>query len=158
MPSPDFEKLELLIHDQLSALPGRTAPRALESRVLAELSRRAALPWWRRSYTHWPVGLRYAFILLLAGAAAACLGLSRSPVTAQALSALALRFPWIAFLQSVAANLWETGGVIFDAIPTVWLYGGIAALACAYGLLLGVGAAAYRALGRPHPRFVPLSS
>jgi hypothetical protein len=156
MPSPDFEKLEHLIHDGLRALPDRAAPRALESRVLAELARRAALPWWRRSYTHWPVGLRYAFILLLAAVAAAWF--SRGPVTAQALSALALRFPWIAFLDSIASNLWETGGVVFDAIPAAWLYGGVAALACAYGLLLGLGAAAYRALGRPRGRFLLLSS
>jgi hypothetical protein len=158
MPSPDFEKLEHQIHDALRALPARPAPRALETRVLAELARRAALPWWRRSYMQWPAALRYAFILLLAAAAAAFLGLSRSPVTAQALSALALRFPWIAFLHSIASNLWETGGVVFNTIPPAWLYGGAAALACAYGLLLGLGAAAYRAFGRPRPRLFPLSS
>ncbi len=156
MPSPDPEKLEQLIHRQLRSLPDRSAPSSLETRVLAELARRATLPWWRRSYTQWPAGLRFAFILLLATGAAGILGFSRSSVTAQALSELALRFPWIAFLQAIASNLGESVGVVFDAIPPAWLYAGAAALVLSYALLLGVGAAAYRAYFRPRLR--PLSS
>jgi hypothetical protein len=156
MPTPDPEKLEQLIHRQLRALPDRSAPASVETRVLAELARRATLPWWRRSYTQWPAGLRYAFILLLAAGAAGILAFSSSPVTAQALSGLALRFPWIAFLQAIASNLWESAGAVFDAIPPAWLYGGMAAIAVSYALLLGVGAAAYRAFFRPRLR--PLSS
>lgn len=158
MPSSDFEKLEHLIDGQLRGLPDRAAPRSLETRVRAELARRAALPWWRRSYTQWPAALRGAFILLLAAGAAGFLAFSHSPVTAQALSALALRFPWIAFLHAIASNLWETAGVVYDAIPPVWLYGGAAALAVSYGVLFGLGAAAYRAFFRPRPHLRPLSS
>jgi len=159
MPSPDFEKLERLIHENLRALPGREAPRTLETRVLMALERRAALPWWRRSYIHWPVGLRCAFILLLAAAAAAVLAFSGSQVPAQAASELALRFPWISFLHSIGANLWETGGLVFDAIPAAWLYGGVAVLVLCYALLFGLGAAAYRAFIHPRQRlFRPLSS
>ncbi len=158
MPSPDFEKLEHLIDGQLRGLPDRAAPRSLETRVRAELARRAALPWWRRSYTQWPAALRYAFILLLAAGAAGLLLFSQSPVTAQALSALALRFPWIAYLQSIGSNLWEAAGVVYDAIPPVWLYGAAAALAVSYAVLLGLGAAAYRAFFHPRPRVSLLSS
>ena len=158
MPSPDFEKLESLIHRRLRALPERAAPAALEARVLGVLERRAALPWWRRSYVHWPAGLRYVFILALAAGATGVLAFGRSQVTAQALSELALRFPWIAFLQSVGSNLLDTGRALFDSIPTYWLYGVGALLVVCYGGLLGLGAAFYRAFYTPRRVFRPLSS
>jgi len=149
MPSSDFERLERLAHQVLRSLPDRAAPPALESRVLLALGRRAALPWWRRSYAHWPVGLRCAFILLLAAAAAAILAFGRSRVPAQAVGDLALRFPWIAFLQSIGASLLDTVGLVFDAIPKGWLYGSVAILVVCYGVLFGLGAALYRAFYRP---------
>jgi hypothetical protein len=156
MPSPDFDKLERLIHENLRALPDRPAPAALESRVLLALSRRAALPWWRQSYAAWPMGVRYAFILLLAAAAAGILVFSRSQLTAQALSDLALRFPWIEFLHSIAASLRETAGAVFDSIPAAWLYGAAALLLATYGVLFGLGAALYRAFFRPRRLLRPL--
>ena len=39
--------------------------------MLAELARRAALPWWRKSFAHWPMAARAAFVVLGAGIAAA---------------------------------------------------------------------------------------
>jgi hypothetical protein len=158
MPTPDFEKLESLIHRHLRALPERPAPPALESRVLLALARQAALPWWRRSFVHWPAGVRYLFILALAAVATGILAFGRSQVTAQALSELALRFPWVAFLQSIGASLLDTGRAVFNSIPPVWLYGLGALLVVCYGGLLGLGAALYRAFYRPRRSFRPLSS
>jgi hypothetical protein len=158
MPAPDPEALESLIHRHLRALPGRTAPAALERRVLETLGRRAALPWWRRSYVHWPVGLRCIFILALAAGAAGILAFGRSQVTAQAISAVTMRFPWISFLQSIGTNLLETGRTIVDSVPPVWLYGLAALLAVCYGGLLGLGAALYRAFYGPRRLLRPLSS
>lgn len=158
MPSPDFEKLEHLIHRNLRALPGRTAPAALEARVLAAIARREALPWWRRSYPHWPAALRGAFILLLTAAAAGILAFGRSPATAQALGGLALRFPWLALLQSAGASLAATARAVADALPQAWLYGLGALLAAAYGILLGLGAVAYRAFYPSRPLLRPFSS
>ena len=66
------EEIEKRIHQALLALPEIPAPPGLEERVLAELARRARLPWWRRSYAHWPVAVRAGF-LALSGAAAAVL-------------------------------------------------------------------------------------
>jgi hypothetical protein len=158
MPSPDFDKLESLIHRNLRSLPERTAPGTLESRILLALDRRAALPWWRRSYVHWPAALRYAFILALAAGAMAVLAFGRSQVTARALSELTMHFPWVAFLQSVGTNLLETARALFDSIPSFWLYGVAALLAVCYGGLVGLGAALYRVFYRPRRTFRPLSS
>ena len=58
----------------LRNLPDRKAPAGLEARVLAEISRRAALPWWRKSFAHWPVAVRLGFLILSARVAAVAVG------------------------------------------------------------------------------------
>lgn len=74
-------RLERLLDRTLRGLPVRRAPATLESRVLAELARRAALPWWRRSFVHWPQAARAVFAsmcLILAGLAFAAGGWAAS--------------------------------------------------------------------------------
>ena len=66
-PENPHEKLARALHETLRALPPRRAPRTLETRVFAELERRAALPWWRRSFAHWPRAARALFLLASAG-------------------------------------------------------------------------------------------
>src|SRR4051812_27941991 len=69
-PSPDRdEHLERFIHQTLRDLPRGRAPGTLESRVMAELERRAALPWWHKSYAYWPLPVRIAFLCVSAGVA-----------------------------------------------------------------------------------------
>jgi hypothetical protein len=36
----------------------------LEARVYCEIERRAALPWWRLSFAHWPLFARAAFLVM----------------------------------------------------------------------------------------------
>ena len=67
-PFPDHDgKLEQRVHVLLRDLPNRRAPRSLEQRVMAEIARLSALPWWRKSFGHWPVAARAGFILVCAG-------------------------------------------------------------------------------------------
>ena len=61
MNTNDPQKLEAAVHRVLRGLPERKAPAGLEGRVLAELARRAALPWWRKSFAHWPAAIRAGF-------------------------------------------------------------------------------------------------
>ena len=68
--NPNPDKLEKLIHETLRDLPARRAPRSLETRVMAEISRRQALPWWHRSWAYWPAGIRWTFLVLSAAVAA----------------------------------------------------------------------------------------
>ena len=58
------DPLEQLLDRTLRPLPLRRAPPALQSHVLEELQRRAALPWWRRSFAHWPSAARAGFVLV----------------------------------------------------------------------------------------------
>lgn len=145
-PSP--EDLEKFVHRALREMPNRSAPRTLEMRVLAELERRAALPWWRQSFAHWPAAMRSVFLVISAAAAAILIGglflVMRNPETAQMAGAVSARFGWLLVLRSMVDGAQGTAGVVFRAIPPLWLYGSLAFLGVCYATVIGVGAAAYR--------------
>ncbi len=144
------EPLEQAVHRALRALPPRPAPRSLEQRVLAELARRAALPWWRRSFAHWPAPALAAFVVvslaviavILTGASWATAGLP----TVDLHAAFARPLAWWHSARSVAEALAGTGEIMIRNLPPIWLYGGLATLAAVYAALFGLGAAAFKAL------------
>ncbi len=54
--NPEYEKqLEVDIDQHLRELPELRAPEGLILRVMQELARRAALPWYQQSWERWPV-------------------------------------------------------------------------------------------------------
>ncbi len=146
----DTEKLEAAIHRVLRSVPDRQAPAGLEGRVLSELGRLAALPWWRRSFAHWPLAARAAFFVGSAAAAALVVGgLVRLglPAGADALaSGVGQRFAWVAATRDVAAAVGAKALLVLGAIPPLWLYGAAGAIALCYATLAVIGAATYRAL------------
>jgi hypothetical protein len=141
----DEQKLEQLIHQTLRALPHRKAPRSLESRVLAGIAARQALPWWRQSFAHWPLAVRTAFFVL-AGGLAAGLVLVGATGSADWLHAVRGFLAPVAQVRTVAAFVADLGATVFRSIPTLWFYGVVAFIASLYAALLGLGATAYRTL------------
>jgi hypothetical protein len=144
---PD-EALERLLDRTLHELPLRRAPLTLESRVFAELNRRAALPWFRRSFAHWPLAARAVFLLVCAALIRlAFLGGTTAIAGVHSLQASgALSVSWArqaAVLMASASNL---SASLVHAVPAPWLYGGIAVCALLYAVLFGLGAAVYRTL------------
>jgi hypothetical protein len=142
------EALERLLDRTLRELPGRRAPLTLETRVFEELSRRAALPWFRRSFSHWPLAARAVFLLICAalirlaflGGTTAAAGVH----TLQESGALSLSWArQAAVLMGSASNL---AASLAHAVPPAWLYGGVAVGALLYAFLFGLGAAVYRTL------------
>ena len=125
-PTQAEQELERLLHRTLRAVPLRRAPQTLESRVLGELQRRAAMPWWRRSFVHWPQVARAAFVLLCVAMAAAVVGATAAVVGATG--------EWAASLAR--------------AVPPEWIYDGLAVSGLLYTALFGLGIAAYRTLYR----------
>ena len=150
MNSPDPEKLERLIHQTLRDLPAHRAPRSLESRVLAEIGRRAALPWWKQSFAHWPLAARVLFLLASAGLVKLALMASVLAMagfdSAQFADAFAPQVAWLRTGLAIAEGTREFFGAVFRAIPPLWLYGAVAAIGATYAALFGLGAAAYRTL------------
>jgi hypothetical protein len=153
----DSDKLEASIHTVLRSVPDRPAPSALELRVLAEISRRAAQPWWRKSFAYWPTPVRSAFFVGSAIAAALFVSglivLGNNSGVARLGDGAAQSFAWIRssgdLLTSISAFLRQT----LDSIPRGWLYGGLAFVGASYALLGAIGATAYRTLshGRRNP-------
>jgi len=137
---PEELKLERLVHDSLRSLPQRRAPAALERRVWQELERLAALPWWRRSFAHWP-GIARTLFLILCTALGALTFAGGARVTAglTPMRRLADSLTW------VNATV-DAMGSLIHAIPPLWLYEGLAVAALLYGFLIALGAAAYRTL------------
>lgn len=146
--NPSPEELEKLIHQTLRSLPDRRAPRSLETRVLAAIAARNALPWWKQSFAQWPLAARGLFLLLscslvvlmVAGWMSA--GLDRPDLA----NTFSTEF---AFVENVTTTLRAVAGLCMELvhkIPTVWLYGGLGCLAALYATVLGLGATAYRTL------------
>lgn len=134
------DPLERLFDRTLRDLPLRRAPPTLEPRVYGELQRRAARPWWRRSFAHWPPAARAA-LLAVCGALGALTVLGAAAVAAGFHS-----LSWVRQAGMLAASLGQLGALIAQSSPPAWLYEGIAACAVLYAVLFGLGAVAYRTL------------
>jgi hypothetical protein len=149
MPTNDTDDaLARSLDRALHELPWRRAPATLEARVLGELERRAALPWWRRSFSHWPVLARAVFLVICAALVklalvegAAAVGGVRALHESGALSPAWLRD--VTVLGTAAGNL---AMLLARTVPPSWAYQGVAVCAALYVVLFGLGALFYRTL------------
>jgi hypothetical protein len=146
----DEQKLERLLHQTLRELPARRAPRTLEERVMAEIARRAALPWWKQNFAHWPMAARIGFMVASAGFAKVAIMLAvwitGGFSAAHFHEVFATQYAWFDALAVVGAALRDFVVATINGIPPLWLYGGLAVVAALYMALFGLGAAAYRTL------------
>lgn len=144
---PD-EALERLVHRTLRELPLRRAPPTLESRVLGALERRAELSWWRRSFTHWPLAARAAFLVICCVLVRlAFLGGTTAVAGVHSLyESGAPAASWARQGVVFMASLWNLGALLMRTSPPTWLCVSIAVCAVLYVVLFGLGAAVYRTL------------
>ena len=142
--------LENFIHQTLRSLPNRPAPRSLESRVLAAIEARAALPWWKQSFAQWPVAARFVFVLLSAGLVKLALMASVWAMggfqTSEVANIFSIQFSWLGAIIGAVRGTGESFTILLRNIPSIWLYGIIAVVAACYATLFSLGATAYRAL------------
>lgn len=146
------EELEQFIHRELRSLPPRRAPRSLESRVMAAIEHRATVAWYHRSWSYWPASVRAAFLAVATGVAGAAVIamtlMSRGLDAGAAVQEAGSRFPLAAQLYAVGAWTADFVSHLIGNIPSLWLYGGLAAVAALYATFFGLGAAAYRTFYR----------
>ena len=142
------QQLERALHQAFSGLKWRRAPGTLEARVVQELERRAALPWWRVSFAHWPVVPRVAFVVVcVALVAATILGGVFAFLGDRSLNEVTgLVLAWVNPFLAVMSSVGGIAAVLVRIIPPLWLYGGLALGIMLYVALFGLGAAAYRTL------------
>jgi hypothetical protein len=139
-PQHPNDPLEPVFDRALRELPLRRAPTSLESRVLRELERRAALPWWRRSFTHWPLMARAAFLVICgASAVLAIVGAATAAADVRSLY-------WAREIGALMASGGSLLGLLARIAPPLWLYEGIAVCGVLYAALFGLGAVLYRTL------------
>jgi hypothetical protein len=137
------EAQERLLDRALHDLPLRRAPPTLESRVLRELELRAALPWWRRSFAHWPLPARAGFLVI-------CAALIRLAFLGSATAVTGVRsLAWVREVGGLTVSAANVVAVLARIQPPTWVYAGIAVCAVLYAVLFGLGAAVYRALYLP---------
>ncbi|MBT5903851.1 MAG: hypothetical protein HOH58_17255 [Opitutaceae bacterium] len=144
------EQLEQKIHAVLREQPARRAPMSLEQRVLGEIARRQALPWWQRSFVYWPNSVRLAFLVIATGIAGAVLLFSMQLlglVSADSVTQIVEPVQGAWNTLRVAGS--TIGGLIAPNMPELnatYLYVGLAVVGGAYAVMLGLGATAYRLL------------
>ena len=145
------QKFERALSEALRGLPLRRAPSTLELRVVDELERRAALPWWRVSFSHWPAAPRVAFVIVcIALVAATFLGGVFAFVGGRSFNeAAALVLSWVQPFLAVMSSAGGVATLLVRVIPPLWLYGGLGLGIMLYLALFGLGAAAYRLYLRP---------
>ena len=137
-----------MLDRSLRELPLRRAPATLESRVLSELERRAALPWWRRSFMHWPAPARAAF-LLLCGALMALMFVAGPAAVANLRFLFESGAPSLSWVRQSGVLMVSAGNLfalLARTLPSTWLSQGMAVCAVLYAVLFGLGAAVYRTL------------
>jgi hypothetical protein len=142
------QKLERALTQAIEGLPLRRAPSTLELRVVDELERRAALPWWRVSFTHWPAAPRVAFVAVCIALVAATIlgGVFAFAGDRSFDQAAALVLSWVQPFLAVMSSAGGVATLLVRVIPPLWLYGGLALGIVLYVALFGLGAAAYRTL------------
>jgi hypothetical protein len=144
---PD-EALQRLLDRTLRDLPPRRAPASLEARILNELERRAALPWWRRSFMHWPAPARIAFLVTCTALVALVFVVGAAGVTSlrSLLESVAVSLPWAREIGALAVSAGNVITLLARTVPVTWLYQGIVVCAVLYAVLFGLGAVVYRTL------------
>jgi hypothetical protein len=147
------DPLESTFHHALRDAPLRHAPPSLQARVLAEIERRAALPWWRRNFSRWPRPARVGFAAACGSIVAALLAAAWPWTPAGALAAAGawpaggpLSLPWARSALTLVEAVRELEAALVRVVPLEWLYGAMAGGAVLYAALFGLGAMAYRTL------------
>jgi hypothetical protein len=142
------DKVAQLLDRAGRAMPLRRAPPSLESRVLGELERRAALPWWRRSFEQWPAAARSAFLLVCGILVVLALsgGLWTVSNLGQPHGLSAVPPLWARHALVLVGIAGDFTATLVHLIPQDWIYRGLAASALLYAALFGLSVAAYRTL------------
>ena len=146
----DQQKIERFVRTAMRGLPQRNAPDTLMARVQAEIERRAALPWWHKSFVYWPLAVRAVFVVasvFVVKVVFTVVGWLATGATAtQFRTAFASELQWYRAARVLGDTLTQLVDTTISGISPYWLYGGAAVIAALYVTLFGLGTVAYRTL------------
>ncbi len=141
-----MSNLEKLIDRLCREQPALNAPSTLGARVLAEIERRAALPWWRRSFAHWPVAVRAAFIVACGAAILTSLSAPMARLFGTAVEPLTWAYQTGATVSLLDNVFRHVGADLAHSVSPFWLYGAGLGICSLYVLFAGLCATTYRTL------------
>jgi hypothetical protein len=107
------------------------------------------VPWWRKSFLHWPFAVRMVFVLISLGVVKLALSgvmLLITGVQSPVVDTIAKPLSWAESSADLFAKTISFIAVILNAIPSHWLYAGLALAGTLYLAVVVLGATAYRAL------------
>lgn len=143
-------------HDPLAAwadralrqIPSPRAPQTLAPRILEAVRRRAARPWYRRSWSEWPPPGQFLGLCLLLAVVAGVAWLSHVAPESAALGGFrneaAARLGWVAAISDVFSVLGRAGLLLIRQVETPYLMGLVAVGVAAWMSCLGLGTAVWR--------------
>lgn len=141
-----MSNLEKLVGRVCREQPALRAPATLSARVLAEIERRAALPWWRRSFTHWPVPVRAAFVAACGAAILTSLSAPMARMFATVNEPLTWAYHTGATVSLINTVFGHVGAGLARGVSPIWLYGAVLGVCGLYVLFAGLCATTYRTL------------
>lgn len=150
-PHPDDE-LEHWIDRELRGLPDRPAPETLMPRVLQAIAARQSLPWWRKSYVHWPPFARWFFLVASSGLAAfLAYGLwgMLNGATPEVLGAelRSIGAGWNVF-RSLVETLGSAARILVKSAGAWWMWGAATVAGVSYLTTVSLGTVCWRLVTR----------
>ncbi len=145
----DYEKqLEAAIDRELKQLREMKAPAGFSARVMASLSREQVAPWYRQSWQCWPLAVRVAVVVFLAGFfGTLCFGVWKLPDTqmfADISHALAQKLSGVASVWNACNSVVSVLALSIKKLGNGFIFGCLGAMALAWSMFLGVGGAVLR--------------
>lgn len=142
------QQLEQFVNKYCRQQPLRTAPATLQARVMRELQARAALPWWRKSFVHWPLWSQALFVMAALIAAKLLLMLADRIGGHWLVStgAAARSSTLVQNVSTIATVSHDVSTQLFGMIPMPLVYGAVFVIAMLYLVLFGIGVTTYKTL------------
>jgi hypothetical protein len=139
----------------LRQLPGRPAPAALRTAVLAEIQRRAERPWYQRPWLEWPLAAQIGSVGVLTGGALAgyfmgmpwIQGVVAGSGVAQEAAAT---YQTASAFGDAAGAIGRSGSRVLARVPTATWLALAAAAATVWLSMVGLGTAAWRVARAQH--------
>ena len=146
------DAMEQWLDRELRRLPDRPAPATLMPRVMQAIAARKALPWWRKSYAHWPFVARITFLIGSSGLGMLLFYAVWGLLSGVSLAGLQAEFPTLGVGWDSVFSLLETlGSAARLLIVTTgsWLMWAAAAVAgVSYLTTIGLGTVCWRLMAR----------
>lgn len=155
MNSDHHQFLEAEIHRELNALPDVPAPESLSRRVLAEIARRQAIPWFRQPWQNWPFPLRVLALsflsLMFAGLCFASWRLTQAAGVSAVMQEIGDLFSGLTTLGNLVNVLLGAVVVVAQYLGTGFIVVCFSVAALGYALCLAVGTAWFRLASAHRP-------